>query len=134
MEKSQIKLTAILEEVQAQQVKKLTVQEKKDALASIAEFGLIGAKLNREHGLVEIASALQDIAVKADRLLIDETGDTFDSVTVSRNSKELKKYSDEFQKLARESAVVEQRMQALFDDCGRILGRYFDINDISQKK
>ena len=42
--------------------------------------------------------------------------------------------SEEFRKVASESKVSEDRMSALYDDMGHILGRYFEIADVSEEQ
>jgi chemotaxis regulatin CheY-phosphate phosphatase CheZ len=103
--------------------------EKKKALDMISKFNEHRKALNRPHNLMEIAQTLSEIAKSAQKFTMNETDDWFDRNTVDRNMKELAKHSQEFQKLARENYVAEQRMEALAEDCGQILNRYFDIKD-----
>jgi hypothetical protein len=108
-----------------------TTEEKKTALGLIGKYNEYGKALRREHNLMEIAQTLSEIAQSAEKFTMNEADDWFDKATVSRNMKELSTYSQNFQKLARESYVVEQRMEALFEDMGRVLDRYFSINEDS---
>jgi hypothetical protein len=106
-----------------------SIEEKKAALGMIGKYNEYGRILRREHNLMEIAQTLQEIAKSAERFTLNETDEWFDKNTVSRNMKELSRCSGEFGKLARESYVVEQRMEALYEDMGHVLNRYFSIND-----
>jgi len=106
-----------------------SLEEKKAALEMIGKYNEYGKALRREQNLMEIAQTLQEIAKSAERFTMNETGDMFDKNTVGRNMKELSRCSGEFGKLARESYVVEQRMEALYEDMGHVLNRYFDIKD-----
>jgi DNA-binding transcriptional regulator GbsR (MarR family) len=103
--------------------------EKKKALEMISKFNEHRQSLNRPHNLMEIAQTLSEISKAAQKFTMNETDDWFDRNTVDRNMKELTKHSQEFQKLARESYVAEQRMEALMEDAGALLSRYFDIKD-----
>lgn len=103
--------------------------EKKAALEMIGRYNEYGKALRRECNLMEIAQALSEVAKSAERFTMNETGDWFDKNTVGRNMKELDRCSGEFAKLAKESYVVEQRMEALYEDMGHVLNRYFDIKD-----
>jgi hypothetical protein len=125
---STLKLKSLLEGF-GQKENQWSPGEKKKALEMISKFNEYRSALNRQHNLMEIAQTLGEIAKSAQKFTMNETGDWFDKNTVDRNMKELAKYSQDFQKLAKESYVVEQRMEALAEDCGQILGRYFEIKD-----
>lgn len=96
----------------------------------IGRYNEYGKHLRREHNLMEIAETLGNIAESAERFTMNEVGGTFDEATVKRNVQQLKKCSGEFGKLAQEGHLVEQRMEALYEDMGHVLNRYFEIKDI----
>ena len=106
-----------------------TTEEKKAALSLIGKYNEYGKALRREQNLMEIAQTLSEIAQSAEKFTMNEADDWFDKATVGRNMKELSRCSADFQKLARESYVVEQRMEALYEDMGHVLNRYFEINE-----
>ena len=107
-----------------------TIQEKKAALDVIGKYNEYGKYLRREKSLMEIAETFANIAESAEKFTMNEEGDWFDKNTVGRNMKELGRCSSEFRKLAQESHIVEQRMEALYEDMGHVLGRYFEVKDI----
>jgi len=104
-------------------------EEKKRALEMIGKYNEYGHALRRETNLLEIAEKLQEISNYAESFTMNESEDWFDKVTIDRNMKDLKKLSESFAKLARETYVHEQRMEALYEDAGMILNRYFEIKD-----
>lgn len=59
----------------------------------------------------------------------ESDADWFDNVTIKRNMKELKNYVNEFVKVATEAQRMNHRMTALYEDSGRVLGRYFEIKE-----
>jgi DNA anti-recombination protein RmuC len=61
-----------------------------------------------------------------------ETEDWFDKKTVSENMKQLRRVSEEFNKLAKEAHTMQQRMEALYEDGGHVLSRYFEIRDLNE--
>lgn len=106
--------------------------EKKEGLTFeeiVGRYNEYGKILKREHTLSELAQQLADIAEYAEYALTNETNDWFDAHTIRRNLKEMGGYVKEFQKLAGEADVHNQRMTALYDDMGRVLERYFEIYD-----
>ena len=116
-----------------QKEQKWTVTEKKAALEAIGRYNEYGNHLRRSHNLMEISSTLSNITEAAEKFTLSETEGSFDNVTIKRNMQELRKVSDQFNKLAQEAHVVQQRMEALYEDGGNILERYFKINDINEE-
>ena len=117
------------------QQKEWTNEEKKSALDSIGRYNEYGNLLRRppEGNLMEIANTLSKITEAAEKFTLSETGDDwFDKNTVSRNMKDLRRVSEEFNKLAKEAHTVQQRMEALYEDGGHVLGRYFEIKDLKE--
>lgn len=96
-------------------------------LEAIAHYNEYGKVLRRNQSLQDVALKLAEISELAEQAVLSEADDWFDAHTLRRNMKEIKGYSSEFQKLAKEADLMEQRMCALYDDMGRILERYFEI-------
>tara|TARA_R100000152_G_C6693626_1_gene124653 strand:- start:124 stop:510 length:387 start_codon:yes stop_codon:yes gene_type:complete len=103
-----------------------------DFVENVKNYGGYGASIYREGNLKEIADVLSELAEQASVVTLQETGDEFDQITVSRNMKELKGYSQQFSKFANEAQVLQQRIESLYEDMGSILNRYYEIN--SNKK
>lgn len=125
-----LKLKSLIEGFAPQ--KEWAVSEKKAALDAIGRYNEYGNHLRRSHNLMEIAHTLANIVEAAEKFTVSETEGSFDSVTVKRNMQELRKISDQFNKLAQEAHVVQQRMEALYEDGGNVLNRYFKINDVNE--
>jgi len=52
-----------------------------------------------------------------------------DKITVNRNMKELTGLSKQFSKISSESEALQQRLGALYEDMGNIIGRYYEIGE-----
>ncbi len=129
--KPTLKLKQLIEGFESSTKKKdWPVEEKRAALESIGKYNEYGRLLRREHNLMEIAETLGGVAEAAKRFTGNLTEGTFESKTVSRNMQMLEKCSHEFSQLANEGHVVEQRMEALYEDMGHVLNRYFEIKDV----
>lgn len=107
-------------------------EEKKAALEAIGRYNEYGGQLRREYNLMEIAHTLAKITESAEKFTMTETEDWFDKRTVSENMKQLRKVSEEFNKLAKDAHVMQQRMESLYEDGGHLLSRYFEINDLNE--
>ena len=109
-----------------------SVEEKKMALEGIGKYNEYGGQLRREYNLMEIAHTLAKITEAAEKFTMTETEDWFDKKTVSENMKQLRRVSEEFNKLAKEAHTMQQRMEALYEDGGHVLSRYFEIRDLNE--
>ena len=98
-------------------------------LSKIQEFSQLGKSIYKTGDLKETAKTLSDIANAAKVHTLRETEDWFDKVTVNRNMKELTNLSKNFDKLSEEASSVQQRLEALYEDMGNVLSRYYDLNE-----
>ena len=124
-----MKLKKIVEGFDRDERPSLSPEEKREILSMISEYNKLGKSLKREGSLPDVAKKLSKMAEAAQKITLSETDDWFDSQTVKRNMDGLRKASVEFNKLAKEAFTHEQRMSALYEDMGHILGRYFDLKD-----
>ena len=101
----------------------------KQIVSKIQEFGQLGKSIYKSGDLKETAKTLSDIANAAKVHTLRETENWFDKVTVNRNMKELTNLSKNFGKLSEEASAVQQRLEALYEDMGIVLSRYYDLNE-----
>jgi hypothetical protein len=116
-----------------EEFKQLPTEIKKHFLEIISTFGQFGEQMNRKSDIRTIAETLGGIADAAQEYTLREGGDWFDRVTIKRNMNELKKLQSGFEKEALEAAQQQQRLEALYEDMGHVLGRYFEIADLSEE-
>ena len=95
----------------------------------IAQFNKIGEAIFGKSNITEISEKLSRIANQAKSHTLQETESWFDKITVNRNMKELTGLSKQFSKISSESEALQQRMGALYEDMGNILGRYYEIGE-----
>ena len=126
-----IRLKDLLSE--AEEFQQLPTEIKKHFLEIISTFGQFGEQMNRKSDIRTIAETLGGIADAAQEYTLREGGDWFDRVTIKRNMKELKALHEKFQKESMEAKAQEQRMEALYEDMGHVLNRYFEIADVSEE-
>ena len=65
-------------------------------------------------------------------MLLGESDDWFDKVTIKRNMSELDKLGKEFDKCATEANSLDQRLNGLYEDMGNILSRYYKMGEITE--
>ena len=113
-----------------------TTEEQLDTntfLESVKGYAQHGQNIYRQGNLKEVAESLSKLAEQASVHTLQELEDDFDKITVGRNMKELKGYSDQFSKFANEAHTLQQRIESLYEDMGSILNRYYKIDGINTK-
>ena len=103
-------------------------------LENVRNFGSLGEHIYRENDIRAVAEKLSNIAKSARTHTLRETEEWFDKITINRNMKDLGSLSGQFSKIANEAQGLQERMSALYEDMGHIIGRYYDVNEESGDK
>jgi hypothetical protein len=127
-----IKLGDILKETE--EFQQLPSEVKRHFLEIISTYGQHRENMSRKSDIRQVAETLGAIADAAQEYTLREGGDWFDRVTIKRNMKELKALHEKFQKESQEAKAQEQRLEALYEDMGYVLGRYFEIAEITEEQ
>jgi len=127
VEMKNIKLIGMVEELAIREEKPQV--NKFEVIEAVKNYQTIGGQLFKNNGIVEVAKQLVGIAESAQNHVLSETDDWFDAVSVKRNMKELKGMTGQFKKAALEANAVNERLNALYEDMGNILNRYYDIEE-----
>jgi hypothetical protein len=125
-----MKLKDILKETE--EFQQLPSELKKHFLEIISTYGQHRESMSRKSDIRQVAETLGAIADAASEYTLREGGDWFDRVTIKRNMKELSNLQKSFEKEAVEAKAQEQRLEALYEDMGHVLGRYFEIAEITE--
>jgi hypothetical protein len=110
--------------------KTLSGDLKRHFLEIISTYKGFQGQMQRPSDIVEIAETLCGIVDAAKTLTLNEAGDWFDKVTIKRNMTELERLDKSFDKVAKDAKALDERLHALYEDMGNILGRYYEISDI----
>lgn len=108
---------------------KLHLNEKAQVLEEIKSYQALGEVIYRSEGLKEAATKISKIVEKAESLVLQETEEWFDEVTIKRNMKELNSKNQEFVKTVNEMAKLQQRLESLYEEMGNGLSRYYEIGN-----
>ena len=101
----------------------------KGLTTEISSYNKLGEAIFGDSNITKIAEKLSWIARQAKSHTLSEAEDWFDRITVNRNMKELTGLSGQFGKIAGEAKSLQERMGALYEDMGNILGRYYEIGE-----
>ncbi len=127
-----IKLKHILRETE--EFQQLPTELKRHFLEIISTYNQHREGMSRKSDIRQVAESLGGIADAAQEYTLREGGDWFDRVTIKRNMTELKKLQTSFEKEAVEAQSQQQRLEALYEDMGHVLGRYFEIAEITEQQ
>jgi hypothetical protein len=127
-----IKLRDLLKETE--EFQQLPNEIKRHFLEIISTYGQHREGMSRKSDIRQVAETLGGIADAAQEYTLREGGDWFDRVTIKRNMTELKKFQSAFEKEAVEASAQQQRLEALYEDMGHVLGRYFEIAEITEQQ
>jgi hypothetical protein len=127
-----IKLKDLMKE--NEEFQQLPSEMKRHFLEIISTYGQYREGMSRKSDIRQVAETLGGIADAAQEYTLREGGDWFDRVTIKRNMNELKKLQGAFEKEAIEASAQQQRLEALYEDMGHVLGRYFEIAEISEQQ
>ena len=106
----------------------------KGLTTELSQYNNIGEDIFGKSNISKISEKLSWIANQAKSHTLSETEDWFDKITVNRNMKELTGLSKQFGKIAQESNSLQQRLGALYEDMGNILGRYYEVGEIVKEE
>lgn len=108
----------------------LATELKRHFLEIISTYNGFREQMKRQSDIIEVAETLGGVVEAAKELTLNEADDWFDKVTIKRNMKELEKLDSAFDKVATEARSLDERLHALYEDMGHILGRYYEISDL----
>lgn len=111
------------------QTPKLTAEQKNKLMDMVGRYNELGNKLRLEQSLIETAQALSEISELAETYACNEASDWFATEVVKRDFKRARNISTDFQKIAKECHGRVQQLNALYEDMGHILERYYEISD-----
>ena len=106
----------------------------KGLTTELSQYNNIGEDIFGKSNITKISEKLSWIANQAKSHTLSETEDWFDKITVNRNMKELTGLSKQFGKIAQESNSLQQRLGALYEDMGNILGRYYEVGEVVKEE
>lgn len=108
----------------------MSTEQKKAFLEAVYRFAEHSKSIYRNHNIKETAQYLGELIEAASQLTLSETDDWFDKNTVSRHMKHLSEAHKIFEKTASEMSVLQQRLEAAYEDIGSTLSKYYDISEM----
>jgi hypothetical protein len=126
-----IRMKQLLSETkQEENYKKLNGKQRKLVLDAVNKFNEFEQHIYRQKDVNEVVAAIKLIGDFAGRLALDETDDWFDGVTVKKDVKEINDSVKLFEKTAKEVGTLQHRLEAMYENIGGKLSRYYEIADV----
>ncbi len=119
-------IRALMEALESEPVQ-VTKEQKKAFMEAIRGFSQLGEGVYGKTNLKELCEKVKYMVETANHVTLSE-GDWFDGMTVNRNMKEIANSYKVFEKTAQEMSVLRERFEAAFEDFGRGLNRYFEMD------
>jgi len=120
----------IRESKQEENYRKLSEKQRKLVLDAVNKFNKFEQHIYRQKDVREVVEAIKTIGNFAGRLALDETDDWFDGVTVKKDVKEINDSVKLFEKTAKEVGTLQHRLEAMYENIGGKLSRYYEIADV----
>ena len=111
-------------------IPKLTREQKKKLVEMVGKFNEYGKAVYKEGDLMEISKNIKEITELAETYALTESPSWFEKKTIERNMTEIKKKTEQFCKLASEIAPKQHELEAIFQEIGQGLNRYYSINEV----
>ena len=121
-------------EDQEQKEPLLTPEQKNLYLELIRKYNQYGESVYRQGKLRETYKNIKKIVEFASKNIVDESGDWFDGVTLSRHTKKMNESFKVFEKTVMEITKLQQRLEAVYEEIGETLGKYYEIEGDKEKE
>ena len=114
------------------EVQKLSPEQKTQLRERIANFNKYGDVLRCEVAIKELSQNLEEIANMAETYAMTEASDYFQQEVIRRDFKQMKGITKDFKKLAQECYGKLMQLNALYEDNGKLLERYFEVKSLDE--
>lgn len=107
--------------------KKLSAEEKRNLLQMVGKFNEYRRVMKMADELKNVAENIVYISEMTEKYGLNETSEWFEGVTLERDMKDIKRYANELHKIANKVHPEVQKAEALYEEIGLKLERYFNL-------
>ena len=101
----------------------------KKYLDAISDYKIHDEIIYRSTKLKESVDLIKSLVEFASKNMIEESGDWFEGVSQTRNSKALKESIKVFEKTANKIIKMQQTLESIYEHIGRSLGKFYNIKN-----
>jgi hypothetical protein len=111
----------------------MSAREKKRLMELTRQFNEFGKALRADQAIMETAKNLSELTDLAKRYAMNESNSDFmQKETVTRDYKQMENITKQFQKMAQECVSHLMQMNALYEDAGNVLERYYEMENLNE--
>lgn len=111
------------------QPQKMTPEQKKQLLTMVNQYNECGKQLYGYGDVRQLAEKLLKVSELAEKYALEECNeDMLQTGNVQKDMKEIRKEASEVHKIAKDAWSTNEKMKALYENIGKRLERYFEIN------
>ena len=111
---------------------KINESDKRAIMDSIRKYNQYGTHIYSNTSFHKAISELKNICELGSNLILQETEEWFDSITVKRDTKSITDSYKLFEKTSNEITALQRRLESLYEDIGHKLNKYYEIDDIDK--
>jgi len=108
--------------------RQFTDEHKNTFLKNVQHYNKLSSSIYREMTLEEITKKIVTLGKIAEQMIMLESDDWYDKITLKRDVKVLTESVKLFEQTAKEMNSMQYRLESLYEDIGLKLSKYFDIN------
>ena len=109
--------------------KRLTSEQKQQYIEAISRYNEYRSVVHRSKQLPEIVSEIKRLVEFASKNMVEESGDWFEGMSHSRNTKRLKESVIMFEKTSTKIVKLQRTLESIYENIGKHLGRFYEIKD-----
>ena len=113
--------------------KRMTEDEKRQTLEAVSRFNEYGKHIYKTQEIAEMVEGIKTLAENASKMVMENSADWFDAVSVKRDTKAIGEAVKVFEATAKEASTLQQRFESVFEDIGQKLGKYYEIKELDEK-
>lgn len=111
----------------------MSAKEKQRLRELTRQFNEFGKALHGDQAIMEAARNLSELTELSKRYAMSESNSDFmQKETVERDHKSMGNITKQFQKMAQECVSHLMQMNALYEDAGNLLERYYEMENINE--
>ena len=109
--------------------KRLTSEQKQQYIEAISRYNAHRSVIHRSKQLPEIVKEIKRLVEFASKNMVEESGDWFEGMSHSRNTKRLKESVIMFEKTSAKIVKLQRTLESIYENIGKHLGRFYEIKD-----
>lgn len=105
-----------------------STMSREEFLESVKSYGRLKETISNSGKIQHAVSEIKKMVEAAEEITLQESEGWFDNVTVNRHMKQMNEAYKVLEKTCNEIVQAQQRFESAYNDIGRVLENYYDID------